>query len=241
MTARAGRGRWVVVLLLLAVVVWAVAVPTWVSAAGTSVLTGTVQVHVPGTRAAPGMVGAALALAAAGAALALAGRVGRWVVMAVVLLCGVVVAWSAVALLADPGPVARQAVAAATGVDHLVGTPRTTAAPWAATLVAAIVVVCGAALGRASARWSVTSGRHEPAPARAATERDVATMPPEARAVVGQSQDPTSARTATAAPERALPPSQPAPGERSDAPGARSDEPDERADWDALTRGEDPT
>ncbi|MBN9325346.1 MAG: Trp biosynthesis-associated membrane protein, partial [Cellulomonas sp.] len=129
MTARAGRGRWVVVLLLLAVLVWAAAVPTWVSAAGTSVLTGTVEVRVPGTRAAPGMVGAALALAAAGAALALAGRLGRWVVMTVVLLCGAVVAWSAVALLANPGPVARQAVAAATGVDHLVGTPRSTAAP----------------------------------------------------------------------------------------------------------------
>lgn len=234
MTARAGRGRWVVLLLLLAVLVWAAAVPTWVSAAGTSVLTGTVQVHVPGTRAAPGMVGAALALAAAGAALALAGRLGRWVVMTVVLLCGVVVAWSAVALLADPGPVARQAVAAATGVDHLVGTPRTTAAPWVATLVAAVVVVCGVALGRASARWSVTSGRHEPAPARAATQRDLGTMPPGAGADVGQSQEPTSARTAADVPERALPPSQPAPGERSD-------EPDERADWDALTRGEDPT
>ncbi|OZB48009.1 MAG: hypothetical protein B7X40_08115 [Cellulomonas sp. 14-74-6] len=227
MTARAGRGRWVVLLLLLAVLVWAAAAPTWVSAGGTSVLTGTVRVHVPGTRAAPGMVGAALALAAAGAALALAGRLGRWVVMTVVLLCGVVVAWSAVALLADPGPVARQAVAAATGVDHLVGTPRTTAAPWVAMLVAAVVVVCGTALGRASARWSATSGRHEPAPARAATERDIATVRPGAGAVVGESQESTSARTAAGAPER--------------APDERSDEADERADWDALTRGEDPT
>ncbi|WP_263730405.1 Trp biosynthesis-associated membrane protein [Cellulomonas sp. SG140] len=230
-----------VALLLLAVLVWVAAVPTWVSAAGTSVLTGTVQVHVPGTRAAPGMVGAALALAAAGAALALAGRLGRWVVMAVVLLCGVVVAWSAVALLADPGPVARQAVAAATGVDHLVGTPRTTAAPWVATLVAAIVVVCGIALGRASARWSGTSGRHEPAPARAATQRELGPMPPGAAAVVPQSQEPTAAPTVAGAPERVLPPSQAEPGRRSDAPGERSHEPDERADWDALTRGEDPT
>lgn len=234
MTAARGRGRWVVALLLLAVLVGAVAVPTWVSAAGTSVLTGTVQVHVPGTKAAPGMVGAALALAAAGAALALAGRLGRWVVMTVVLLCGVVVAWSAVALLLDPTPVARQAVAAATGVDHLVGTPRTTAAPWVATLVALVVVACGIALGRSSARWSGTSGRHEPARARAAARPDTATMPGRTGAVVGHGRDPASASTATAAPAPVPPSSQPAPDERSDAP-------DERADWDALTRGEDPT
>ena len=234
MSAAGGRGRWVVALLLHAVLVGAAAVPTWVSAAGTSVLTGTVQVHVPGTRAAPGMVGAALALAAAGAALALAGRLGRWVVMTVVLLCGVVVAWSAVAVLVDPAPVARQAVAAATGVDHLVGTPRTTAAPWVATFGAVLVVACGIALGLSSARWSGTSGRHEPARAPAATRRDTAPIAQGAGAVVGQGEDPTSARTAAGAPEAAPPPSRPAPDERSHVP-------DERADWDALTRGEDPT
>lgn len=161
MSGRSGRGRWVLVLLLLALVTGLVAAPTWVRAAGTSVLTGTVLVHVPGTRAAPGMIGAALALAAAGAALALAGRVGRWLVVTVVLACGVLVLWSAAGVLRDPEPAARQAVAAATGVDHVVAPVSLTAGPWVAVVTGVVVVSAGLVLARSSARWAGPSRRHE--------------------------------------------------------------------------------
>ncbi len=243
MTAGPGRGRWVLALLVLALATWAVAAPTWVSAGGTSVLTGSVLVQVPGTRAAPGTVGAALALAAAGAALALAGRLGRWLVLVVVLACGAVVGWSAIAVLADPVPAATQAVAAATGVDHVVGPVRTTVAPWLALVCAAFVVVVGASLGRASGRWAGPSRRHEipagagrpdGAPAgfasqlrvRTASQRVLEGLPdrgddaPDPGAETGDVERTASADTRTG-------PSVPAP--------------DERADWDALSRGEDPT
>ncbi len=233
MTARASRGRWVLLLLALALLTWAVAAPTWVTAGGTSVLAGTVHVHVPGTRAAPGMVGAALALAAAGAALALAGRLGRWLVVAVVVGCGVLIGWSAVGVLADPSPAARQAVATATGVDHVVGAVQVTAAPWVALGVAVLVLVAAGAVGRGSGGWSGPSRRHE-LPAGGGTsaprgptggEPAAARRAPEGAPVASPVETSGDAAGAT---------------QDGDAPRA-SEPPDERVTWDALSRGEDPT
>lgn len=234
-----GRGRWVLLLLGLALVTWATAAPTWVSAGGSSVLTGTVLVRVPGARAAPGMVGAALALAAAGAALALAGRVGRWVVVAVTVACGGLIAWSAVGLLADPVPAARQAVATATGVDHVIAPVRTTAAPWSALGVAVLVVGCGVLLARASSRWAGPSSRHERpvgAPeARLDTSVDAAAV---------TTEGPVVAEPGAAGPEPSPPTEHRRTVPRKDGDGAEpggGEAPDERAAWDALSRGEDPT
>lgn len=240
MTAGSRRGRWVLLLLLLALATWAVAAPAWVSAGGTSVLTGNVLVRVPGTRAAPGTVGAALALAAAGAALALAGRLGRWLVVLVVLACGAVVGWSAVAVLADPVPAATQAVAAATGVDHVVGPVRTTLAPWLAVVCAALVVATGAALGRASGRWAGPSSRHEIplAAGRPSTSPPLGAATPHdpqgaSHQVPGEGPDRGAQGTGAGAGDAGPTASA---GTRTSASA-----PDERADWDALSRGEDPT
>lgn len=219
-TAGARRGRWVMLLLLLALATWVVAAPTWVSATGSSVLTTTVQVRVPGTRAAPGMVGAALALAAAGLALALAGRVGRWVVVVVVVACGALIGWSAGTVLADPGPAARQAVAVATGIDQVVGPTRTSPGPWAAIVVAVLVVGSGARLGRASARWAGPSRRHEPAQ--------------RAGSGAGEREAIGAARPRPAGPE-------PLVAEATSSGTGLAEHPDERAAWDALSRGEDPS
>lgn len=191
-TTRSTRGRWAAATLLLAVLVGASALPVWVSATGASALSDEVAVRVAGSAAAPAVPATALVLAAAGAAVALAGRVGRWVVAAIVLLGGGAVAGAAVGVLADPQGPALAASAELTGVDHLVGPAAATAAPWLAAALGALVVAAAVGLVRSSATWPAPNRRHEGAP--------------------GRSPD--------------------------DAPG---DAPDERADWDALSRGADPS
>jgi uncharacterized membrane protein (TIGR02234 family) len=186
---RASRGRWAVVVLLLAAGVGASSLVPWVRASGVSALAGYVAVRLSGSAAAPAVPATALVLAAAGAAVALAGRLGRWVVAAVVVIGGVAVAAAAVAVLANPGATAAGAVAAQTGVDHLTGPATATAGPWVAIVIGILAVLAGIGLARASAAWDAPSRRHE---------------------VVRR----------------------PAPDEGT---------PDERADWDALTRGADPS
>lgn len=264
MKERSGRGRWVLALLCLALLTGLAAAPTWVRAGGTSVLTGTVVVHVPGTRAAPGMIGAALALAAAGVALALAGRVGRWLVVTVVLACGALVVWSAAGVLRDPRPAARQAVAAATGVDHVVAAPALTAGPWVAVVTGVVVMFAGLVLARSSRSWAGPSRRHELLSPSAAGPSGTAGQ---GRAGADPAPRPAPGAEAWSAADRAAAESgvgdsadaaaagQPGahqsesgtPGPDPTAPGAtRSvvggpDATDERAAWDALSRGEDPT
>jgi uncharacterized membrane protein (TIGR02234 family) len=195
--ARAGRGRWAAAVLLLAAATGACSLPVWVRATGVSALAGQVALRVSGAGAAPAVPAAALVLAAAGAAVALAGRVGRWVVAAVVLVAGFVVVVAAVAVLADPSGPAIAAAAAQTGVDHLAGAAGVTAGPWVALVLGVATAVAGVALARASAAWPAPSRRHE---------------------VAGPAAVPGT------------------------APDAEPDAgPDERADWDALSRGTDPS
>lgn len=189
---RSTRGRWTAAVVLLAAAVGACAAAPWVTATGASPL-GDVTLRAAGSAAAPAVPATALVLAAAGAAIPLAGRVGRWLVALVVALGGLAVAASAVAVVVDPAGVAAQAAASRTGVDHLVGTPDVTAAPWVAALVGAVAVALAAGLVRASARWPVASRRYEGAPGRPV------------------------------------------------APPRADDEPDRQSDWDALTRGTDPS
>ena len=163
------RGRWVVVLLGAAAVTAGAGVPAWLRATGSSALDGDVVVAIPGNQAAPGVLAAAVVLLAAAAAVGLVGRVGRWVVVAVVAAAGVVVVASVVGVLTDPAPVATVAVATRTGVTALTGPVAVTPWPWIALGVGLIDVFAGLALGRASARWRAASRRHVPAAAAVAT------------------------------------------------------------------------
>ncbi|GEL93461.1 Trp biosynthesis-associated membrane protein [Cellulomonas composti] len=158
--SRSGRGRAALAVLLLAGLSALVGVPTWLTAHGTSALAGDVTVRVPGSHAAPAIVGAAFVLAAAAAALALVGRIGRWVVAVVVVGAGVLVVAGAVGVLADPGGAAAGAVADATGVAHVVGDVEVSVWPWVAAVLGLVTVVCGGWLVRASRAWA-GSGRHD--------------------------------------------------------------------------------
>lgn len=189
------RGRGAASVLLLALATGASCLGPWVHAAGVSPLGG-IGVSVSGAVAAPAVPATALVLAAAGAAVALAGRLGRWLVVAVVAACGLVVVAAATAVLRHPETSASAAAAARTGVDHLDGAPVVTAGPWAAVVIGLLAVLAAGMIARASAGWSTSDRRHE-LHAGAAAEGT--------------------------------------PG------GSEPQPPDERTDWDALTRGADPS
>ena len=188
---RAGRGRVAGALLVLAGLTAVVTVPTWFTTTGTTALQGTVTIEVSGSQAAPAVLAAAVALLAAAAAVGLVGRVGRWVVAAVVVACGALVVATTLGVTSDPVAAVTAAVAAQTGVGTPAGPVTTSVWAWLAVGAGVLDVLAGAWFVRASRTWSGPSRRHETAPARAAA--------------------PTTA------------------------------EADERSDWDALSRGDDPS
>ncbi|MBD8077668.1 Trp biosynthesis-associated membrane protein [Cellulosimicrobium arenosum] len=163
-------------LLLLGGATLAAAAPTWISTTGSTVLEPVVDVAVSGTTAAPGVGAAALVLVAAALALGLVGRVGRWVVLAVAAVSGVVVVATALGVVLDPVPAARSAVAEATNVTEPTSEVVVSAAPWVAVTlgVATVLVALWAAAG--SRAWAGASTRHERptnrAPAPETTDHD---------------------------------------------------------------------
>ena len=155
------RRRATLTVLALALAALVSGVPVWLRTAGTTALEGEVAVTVTGTQAAPGVPAAALVLLAAGFAVGLAGRVGRWVVVATVLLAGLLQAASALSVATDPAPVARTAVAEVTGVETLAAPVAVTAWPWVAAVVGVLVVLAGAWLAATSRRWARSTDRHD--------------------------------------------------------------------------------
>ncbi len=160
-SAAAGRRRAILAVLGLALLTLVTALPVWLRTAGTTVLEGEVPVTVTGTQAAPGVPAAALVLLAAGVAAGLAGRIGRWAVVAAVVLAGVLQTASALAVVTDPGPVARTAVAGATGVETLAAPVTLAPWPWVATGAGVLVVFTGGRLAATSRRWARPSVRHD--------------------------------------------------------------------------------
>ncbi|QJW36662.1 Trp biosynthesis-associated membrane protein [Cellulosimicrobium protaetiae] len=211
-------------LLLLGGATLAAAVPTWLSTTGATALDPEVEVAVAGTSAAPGVSAAALVLVAAALALGLVGRVGRWVVLAVAAVSGVVATVSALGVALDPEPSARSAVADATGVTELTAPVELTAAPWLAAALGVLTVLVAVWVAVGSRSWAEASTRHERAPGP--TSGGSSTRPV-----------PAPEPSGGAAPGAATPGT-----DRADPAGGTS--PDEISDhdaWDALSRGEDPT
>jgi hypothetical protein len=157
----AGRGRALLVLLVLAGVTALVHVPTWLTATGTSALLGEVTVAASGRQVAPAGLASAVVLLAAAAALGLVGRIGRWVVAVVVASAGVLVTASALAVLRDPVEAVRPAAVDATGVGSLVGPVAASAWPAVAVGVGVLGVVVAAWLVRAGRSWVGPSRRYE--------------------------------------------------------------------------------
>lgn len=154
------RGRTAGLLVLAALVTAASGVPVWLHATGSSAVRGEVDVPVTGTQAAPAVLAAAVALLAAAAAIGLVGRVGRWVVAAVVAAAGATVVVSALAVLADPEGAARTVVASVTGVGALAGPVTPTAWPVVAAVVGVLDVLAAVLVVVWSRHWAAPTSRY---------------------------------------------------------------------------------
>ena len=157
---RAGRGPAALLLLLLAALTALSAVPVWLRSAAASALQGEVAVEVTGAQAAPGVVAAGVVLLAAVGATGLVGRAGRWVVVAVVALAGLIVLASTLGAVTDATGIAEAAAAESTGVGVLAGPVRLTAWPWVALVVGLADLGGALRLAVASRDWPSPSRRH---------------------------------------------------------------------------------
>ncbi|GAA4851538.1 hypothetical protein GCM10023221_33910 [Luteimicrobium xylanilyticum] len=167
----------VLLLLVLGGVALLTAIPSWLTTAGSTVLEPHVVVKVAGTKAAPGVGAGALVVAAAALALGIIGRIGRYVVLAVAALAGVVVAFSALGVVRDPTPVATREAADATGVTQLTEGVHVAFWPYATVVVGALVVVLAVLVALGSRAWR-TSTRHERAAAGEPAASDTAAPEP---------------------------------------------------------------
>jgi uncharacterized membrane protein (TIGR02234 family) len=157
----------VLLLLLSGGVALLTALPTWLTSAGSTALSARVPVSVTGTHAAPGVGAGALVIVAGALALGIVGRVGRYVVLAVTAVAGVVVATSAISVLGDTVSVATSAAADSTGVTELIEPVKVSPWPYL-TIVLGFVVALGSVAIMVLARGWRTSTRHERAAAKAA-------------------------------------------------------------------------
>ncbi|MDM7831033.1 Trp biosynthesis-associated membrane protein [Cellulomonas edaphi] len=159
---RGGRGRAAGLLVLLAALTGLTALPTWFTTTASTALDPSVVVHASGADVAPAVPAAALVLLACGAAIALVGRIGRWVVVAVVAAMGLLVVAAALQALADPwGSGLHQLVVGATSVGSDESDVTTSAWPYVAVVVGVVVLLAAVWLGSASRRWAAPSRRHE--------------------------------------------------------------------------------
>ncbi len=141
------------------------ALPIWVRGEAVSALGPRLAIDVAGSQAAPGVLGVGLAILAAGVAGGLVGRLGRWIVMAVILLGSGITVGSSMGVIIDPSRPTLAAAARETGVAQLSTDPTLTWWPWIALLLGAAGIVLCVALFRSPATWSKVSRRHERAEA----------------------------------------------------------------------------
>ncbi|WP_231495906.1 Trp biosynthesis-associated membrane protein [Cellulomonas sp. HZM] len=149
-------------MLVLAAAVGLVCLPVWTSVAAPTVLDPSLRVDVHGGAAVPGAPASALVLLACAAALALVGRAGRWVVGAVVVVAGVVIAWASLDVVRHPaGGAMERALVDATGVPHVAGAVDVQPWPYVAVALGVLVAAAGVWVVVVSRRWPGPTRRHE--------------------------------------------------------------------------------
>lgn len=195
MTGSLGRGRAVVIVVVLGLALFGLTLPAWAHAVAPTTV-GSAAVTVAGSDAAPGVASAGLVVLVSGLVLGLAGALARVLAVLGVIAGGALAAVSAGLFLADPERSVLRAAAEITGVRQVDGPISVAPWPTAALVVGAVAVLTGLALPFLAGSWQRVGRRYE-------RGTDAA-----ARAT------PTSPRT----------------------PRGRAMD-----DWDALTRGDDPS
>ncbi len=203
---------------------------TWLEA----VVPGAAPVAAPGSSAAPGLGALALVAGAGVVALVTAGRAVRLAVAGLLVLDGAAMAALALRAVTDPAGAVGPAVVAATGIRGAAPARVTlTGWPWLALAAATLVVLGGAvALARAR-RWPGPARRYD-RPAPGAPARSVRASPGDP----GTSSGAAVAAPAASGPEPGAPR---AAGRGAGGRGREGVHGTALDDWEALSRGEDPT
>lgn len=176
-----------------ALALFAVAAPKWFTTEVPGVVDRLVEVSVTGTGAVPALGGVALVLLAAGGALGIVGPVGRRVVGGLWVVAGAVAAWSTLEAIGSPAAALRGPAAAATGVGAVGGEVSVAPWPYAALVLAVVVLALGlwhlAGLGP----WPMPGSRHARAGAGATpTVSDDEADPTRDWDALSEGDDPTS-------------------------------------------------
>lgn len=201
------------------------ALPVWVRGSIDDPVLGLRAASVTGRVAAPLVLALGLLALAAALVAAVTGRVGRALAGLLAVGAGLGSGWVALGVLRDgPAALARSAAGAVgrSGVTPVSGVT-VTPWPWLALVGGALAALGGVAVVCGAPRWAGSNARYENPADRtdAQPEKTSSTVAPEP-------QQPGQRAGTTSAAQRA----------EADARAARS-----RAvqDWDALSRGEDPT
>lgn len=139
--------------VLAAILAFASTTQTWIDADVQGAAVRTAHVMVQGSNAATAVTALALVGLAGVLAAAVAGRVGRFMASAVVVLAGLGVAASCIAVITDPRSAADSSIAKATGVSGGAATTVFTWFPAAAAVAGTLLALCGILTMVASRRW----------------------------------------------------------------------------------------
>lgn len=120
-------------------------------------------IEVPGSDAATAVAALAVVALAGAVAAAIAGRVGRYVIAALLAAAGIGIVAAALAVAMDPAAAASGAVGAAVGTPTVEGEYRVLPWPWLAAAAGAWIAASAVVLAVAGRRW--TSSRRYAAPA----------------------------------------------------------------------------
>jgi len=202
---------------------------------------GLVRVTAAGSQAAPAATALALVAAAGAVALALSGRIARRIVAGLLVPAGLGVVGLVVAVLRDPAQAVAPALQAATGrtvqaATGLGAPAEATGWPWLGVAGGLLIAASGLVGIVVSGRWG-TSGRRFEAPAGGAG----AVPPGSAEPAAAGGWSAAGAGTMDGGPPR--PRRLAGAAEEGEIRAERSRAGRERVldDWDALSRGEDPT
>lgn len=200
------------------------ALPGWVRGRIDDPVLGHRAVEATGQSVAPAILAFALVVLAAVVVAAVTGRVGRIVAGVLTLAAGLASTWSAVAVLQDPSGALSRSVSGSVGRTGAAAVSQVglTGWPWAALVGGLLAALGGLGIVLGARRWGGSNARYENPTQAVQPEPDaLSASPPGARRMGTEEASPSGL----------------APGEREACEVRR------RAvqDWDALSRGDDPT
>lgn len=218
------RSLVVLTTVLLALVAFGATTQTWITVALPQSAVQTPTINVAGSDAATSVTAFGLVSLAAALAVSIAGRIGRWIIAAVLLAAGVGMAWASISILRDPAGAAAVAIGKAVGVsDGADATITVTGFP--------VVPAVSGVLLMFAAMWMLVVGRTWSSTRRYSASAPQGTAPegtaPEAGGTQSGGTLGASEGGGAGTADMAL----------ENEAGTR----DEIDSWDLLSRGQDPT